>query len=105
MPESILAEQEPLAALHRIGEVLVNLRDDLAESRTSQAVTVEKLTTISAHLTTLNGRTAKSEDRISVLETALAEVRGAWKFVALISSIPASIIGAVAMWWANHGGN
>jgi hypothetical protein len=104
MPEQILATREPLEALHRIGEVLVHLRDDVAESRTSQAVTMEKLTTIAAHLVTLNGRTAKSEDRISVLETALAEARGAWKLAALAGSIPASAIGAAAMWWANHTG-
>jgi len=99
-----LAAKEPLEALHRIGEVLAEMRHDVAESRTSQAVTVEKLIQITEHLRQLNGRVGKSEDRLSSLENDRAEQRGAWKFIALISSVPASIIGAAAMWWANHGG-
>ncbi|NBW07798.1 MAG: hypothetical protein EBR82_07205 [Caulobacteraceae bacterium] len=104
MPESILASQEPLEALHRMGQVLVTLRDDVAHCRTSEAVIEQKLISIESHLGTLNGRTAKNEDRIAVLETALAEVRGAWRFVALVSTIPAGIIGAVASWIVQHGG-
>lgn len=93
-----------LEQLERIASTLDSVRGDVSGLTTSQAVQTEQLRNIVEHLARLNGRVGKSEDRLSSLENDRAEQRGAWKFVALISSIPASIIGAGAMWWANHGG-
>lgn len=93
-----------LEQLERIASTLDSVRGDVSGLTTSQAVQTQDIKHMVEHLARLNGRVGKSEDRISVLETALAEMRGAWKFVALASSIPASIIGAVAMWWTQHGG-
>lgn len=78
--------------------------DTLHRIEIHSAVIAEKVTKMEDHLRTLNGRVARSEERISALETLAAEMRGAWKFVALASSIPASIIGAVAVWIAQHSG-
>lgn len=99
-----MASQEPLQALHRMGEALVALRDDVAQSRTSQAVVAEKLTRIEEYLRTLNGRVAKAEDRLSGLDNIVAEARGAWKFIALVSAIPAGLISAAAVWISQHTG-
>ena len=93
-----------LEQLERIANTLDDVKGDVSGLTTSQAVQTEQLKNIVEHLARLNGRVGKSEDRLSSLENDRAEQRGAWKFVALISSIPASIIGAGAMWWANHGG-
>lgn len=93
-----------LEQLERIAGILDDVRGDVSGLTTSQAVQTEQLRAIVEHLARLNGRVGKSEDRLSSLENDRAEQRGAWKFVALISSIPASIIGAGAMWWAQHGG-
>ena len=98
MPENELEQ------LDRIANTLEDVRGNVSGLTTSQAVQTEQLRAIAEHLARLNGRVGKSEDRLSSLENDRAEARGAWKFVALISSIPASIIGAGAMWWANHGG-
>ena len=93
-----------LEQLERIANTLDDMREDVSGLTTSQAVQTSDIKHIVEHLARLNGRVGKSEDRLSSLENDRAEARGAWKFVALISSIPASIIGAGAMWWANHGG-
>lgn len=93
-----------LEQLERIASTLEGVRGDVSGLTTSQAVQTEQLKNIVEHLARLNGRVGKSEDRLSSLENDRAEQRGAWKFIMLISSIPASIIGAGAMWWANHGG-
>lgn len=93
-----------LEQLERIADTLSDMRGDVSALTTSQAVQTSDIKHILEHLARLNGRVGKSEDRLSSLENDRAEQRGAWKFVALISSIPASIIGAGAMWWAQHGG-
>lgn len=93
-----------LEQLERIASTLEGVRGDVSGLTTSQAVQTEQLRNIVEHLARLNGRVGKSEDRLSSLENDRAEQRGAWKFIMLISSIPASIIGAGAMWWAQHGG-
>ena len=98
MPEKTLEQ------LGRIAKALEDVRGEVSSLTTSQAVQTEQLRNIADNLARLNGRVGKSEDRLSSLENDRAEQRGAWKFVALISSIPASVIGAGAMWWANHGG-
>ena len=98
MPENELEQ------LDRIANTLEDVRGNVSGLTTSQAVQTEQLRAIAEHLSRLNGRVGKSEDRLSSLENDRAEQRGAWKFIALISSIPASIIGAGAMWWASHGG-
>ena len=96
--------EQPLEQLNRIANTLEDVRGDVSGLTTSQAVQTEQLRAIAEHLARLNGRVGKSEDRLGSLENDRAEQRGVWKFIALISSIPASIIGAGAMWWANHGG-
>ena len=96
--------EQTLEQLNRIANTLEDVRGDVSGLTTSQAVQTEQLRAIAEHLARLNGRVGKSEDRLSSLENDRAEARGAWKFVALISAIPASIISAGAMWWANHGG-
>ncbi|CAB4166778.1 hypothetical protein UFOVP836_57 [uncultured Caudovirales phage] len=93
-----------LEQLERIANTLDDMREDVSGLTTSQAVQTSDIKHIVEHLARLNGRVGKSEDRLSSLENDRAEARGAWKFIALISSIPASIIGAGAMWWANHEG-
>jgi hypothetical protein len=96
--------ENELEQLERIAGTLDDVRGDVSGLTTSQAVQTEQLRQIVEHLARLNGRVGKSEDRLGSLENDRAEQRGAWKFLALISSIPASVIGAGAMWWAQHGG-
>lgn len=93
-----------LEQLERIASTLDDVRGDVSGLTTSQAVQTEQLRHIAEHLARLNGRVGKSEDRLGSLENDRAEQRGAWKFIAIISAIPASIISAGAMWWAQHGG-
>lgn len=90
MPEYALAQQESLDALHRI--------------EMAQAVAAEQLTAIKNHLATLNGRVGKTEERLSALDNLIAEARGAWKFIALLSAIPSGIVGAIAVWLSQHAG-
>ncbi len=78
----------PLEAIHRI---------DVA-----CAVHTEQNKQIVDHLRIMNGRIGKSEERIAALETIVAEGRGAWKMILLATSIPAGILGTVALWIANH---
>ena len=96
--------EHELEQLERIADTLSDMRGDVSALTTSQAVQTSDIKHILENLARLNGRVGKSEDRLSSLENDRAEQRGAWKFIALISSIPASIIGAGAMWWASHGG-
>ena len=96
--------EHELEQLERIADTLSDMRGDVSALTTSQAVQTSDIKHILEHLARLNGRVGKSEDRLSSLENDRAEARGAWKFVALISAIPASVISAGAMWWANHGG-
>ena len=93
-----------LEQLERIAVTLDDVRGDVSGLTTSQAVQTEQLRAIVEHLARLNGRVGKSEDRLSSLENDRAEARGAWKFVALIASIPAAIVGSIFAWIANHGG-
>ena len=98
MPENELEQ------LERIADTLEDVRSDVSGLTTSQAVQTEQLKSIAEHLARLNGRVGKSEDRLSSLENDRAEQRGAWKFIALISSIPAALVGSIFAWIANHGG-
>ena len=86
-----LASQEPLEALHRI--------------EMAGAVVAEKLTRIEEHLRCLNGRVSRTEERLSTLDNLVAEARGAWKFIALLSAIPSGVIGAAAVWFTQHTGH
>jgi hypothetical protein len=86
------------------GDLALDTHETLHRIEITSAVSAEKLTKVEEHLARLNGRVAKSEERISTIENMAAEARGAWKFVVLVSAIPASIIGAVAVWIAQHGG-
>jgi hypothetical protein len=90
--------------LERIAGTLDNMREDVSALTTSQAVQTSDIKHILDHLARVNGRLGKSEDRLSSLENDRAEARGAWKFVALIASIPAAIVGSIFAWIANHGG-
>jgi hypothetical protein len=93
-----------LEQLERIAGTLDNMREDVSALTTSQAVQTSDIKHILDHLARVNGRLGKSEDRLSSLENDRAEARGAWKFVALIASIPAAIVGSIFAWVANHGG-
>jgi len=93
-----------LEQLERIAETLDDVRGDVSGLTTSQAVQTEQLRAIVEHLARLNGRVGKSEDRLGSLENDRAEARGAWKFIALISSIPAAVVASIFTWLANHGG-
>lgn len=77
---------------------------EAGEMRTEQALSRQELGQIRQHLVTLNGRTARSEERITTMETLAAEARGAWKLAVLAASIPATIIAAIAAWLTQHGG-
>ena len=90
--------------LERIANTLDDMREDVSGLTTSQAVQTQDIKHIVEHLARLNGRVGKSEDRLSSLENDRAEQRGAWKFIALISSIPAALIGSAFAWIAQHGG-
>ena len=93
-----------LEQLERIANTLDDVRGDVSGLTTSQAVQTEQLKNIVEHLARLNGRVGKSEDRLSSLENDRAEARGAWKFIALIASIPAALVASIFTWLANHGG-
>jgi len=93
-----------LEQLERIADKLDGVKEDVSGLTASQAVQTEVLRQITEHLARLNERVGKSEDRLSSLETDRAEQRGAWKFVALIASIPAALVGSIFAWIANHGG-
>lgn len=75
--------------------VLGQIRDENGETRAT-------LEFILKHLETLNGRTAKTEERCSVIENnvreTMSEARGAWKAI----TAGAAIIGAAASWAAKH---
>lgn len=83
MPDSEFTE-----AIHRIDKAC--------------AIQTEQLRQIVDHLRILNGRVGKTEERAAALETIAAEGRGAWKMILLATSVPAGIIGTVALWIANH---
>lgn len=93
-----------LEQLERIANTLDDMREDVSGLTTSQAVQTSDIKHIVEHLARLNGRVGKSEDRLSSLENDRAEARGAWKFIALIASIPAAVIGSAFAWIAQHGG-
>jgi hypothetical protein len=93
-----------LEQLERIAGTLDNMREDVSGLTTSQAVQTSDIKHILDHLARVNGRLGKSEDRLSSLENDRAEARGAWKFIALIASIPAALVASIVTWLANHGG-
>ena len=86
----------------RINAKLDTVLAEAGEMRTEQAVASQALGHIRQHLDKLNGRTGKSEDRLSILETMEAERRGAWKLMLIIASLPASVIAGIAVWIAQH---
>jgi phage-related minor tail protein len=70
----------------------------LAEVDKNGAVHAEQMTQVAKHLQIMNGRIAKSEDRLSILETIRAEMRGGYKVIATI----AAAIGAIVSWVIQH---
>jgi len=96
--------EQTLEQLERIADTLSDMRGDVSALTTSQAVQTSDIKHILEHLARVNGRLGKSEDRLSSLENDRAEQRGAWKFIALIASIPAALVASIFTWLANHGG-
>ena len=70
----------------------------LSEVDKHTAVHAEKMQQVAEHLRIMNGRIAKSEDRLSILETIRAEMRGGYKVIATI----AAAIGAIVSWAIQH---
>jgi phage-related minor tail protein len=70
----------------------------LAEVDKNGAVHAEQMTQVAKHLGVMNGRIAKSENRLSTLEAIRAEMRGGYKVIAAI----AAAIGAIASWAIQH---
>jgi succinyl-CoA synthetase alpha subunit len=60
----------------------------------STALQAQEAKRVGEQLATLNGRVGESEKRLSALEMAAIEVRGAWKVIIGL----ASAIGAIASW-------
>lgn len=78
--------------------ILSNLRDETAESRTETALIRQDVSQVKDHLAALNGRTGRLEERITKLEYAAIEARGAWKVIVAI----ASACGAAVTWAIEH---
>jgi chromosome segregation ATPase len=77
---------------------LAELSRKLSEVDKHTAVHAEKMSQVESHLKTMNGRIAKSEDRLSILEKIRAEMAGGWKVISAMSAA----IGAVASWLIQH---
>lgn len=76
--------------MEKIEQLLSDLRVEAAESRVH-------LAHISEHLAKLNGRTQKSEEKISLLDTEIQSAKKAWTAVVAI----ASGVGATLSWLYN----
>lgn len=83
-----------LDQFERLQSLLMDLREEAGEMRTELALLRQEATHTKEHLQRLNGRVGKSEDRLSVIETATIEARGAWKAAVAI----ASLVGGAASW-------
>ena len=83
-----------LDQFERLSEKLDGILAEQGESRTEAALIRQEVQQIREHLGRLNGRTQKSEDRLSALEMSLIEARGAWKAAIAV----ASAIGGLASW-------
>jgi predicted nuclease with TOPRIM domain len=83
-----------LDQFERLQTLLMDLREEAGEMRTELALLRQEATHTKEHLARLNGRVGKSEDRLSAIETAAIEARGAWKAAAAV----ASIVGGAASW-------
>lgn len=70
----------------------------LSEVDKHTAVHAEKMQQVAHHLQIMNGRIAKSEDRLSILETIRAEMAGGWKVIATMSAA----VGAAVSWLIQH---
>lgn len=83
-----------LDQFERLSEKLDGILAEQGESRTEAALMRQEVQQIREHLARLNGRTQKSEDRLTAVEMSLIEARGAWKAAIAV----ASAIGGVASW-------
>jgi chromosome segregation ATPase len=83
-----------LPQFERLEAILTSLRDEQSETRTEAALQRQELGQIREHLAKLNGRTARSEDRLTAIEYAQIEARGAWKGAVAV----ASAVGGVISW-------
>jgi phage-related minor tail protein len=79
-------------------ELVHSINAKLSEVDKHTAVHAEKMKQVAQHLEIMNGRIAKSEDRLSVLETIRAEMKGGYRVIAAI----AAVVGAVASWLFDH---
>ena len=76
--------------MDKIEQLLADLRVEVAESRVN-------LEHILEHLTKINGRIGKSEEKIVALETEVGKAKTIWTTISAISSF---LTGAVT--WAYH---
>jgi septal ring factor EnvC (AmiA/AmiB activator) len=79
-------------------ELMQKLDQRLTELDRHSAVHAEKMSQVANHLQMMNGRIAKSEQRLGSLETIRAEVKGGYKAVVAV----ASAVGAIASWVVSH---
>jgi hypothetical protein len=79
-------------------EQILEISRKLSEVDKHTAVHAEKMAQVEAHLKVMNGRIAKSEERLSLLEKIRAELAGGYKAIAGISAL----IGGVASWLVQH---
>ena len=86
-----------LEQFERLEALLSGIRDEQAEYRTEAALQRQELGQIKEHLAKLNGRTARSEDRLTAIEYAQIEARGAWKGAVAV----ASAVGGAISWAAS----
>lgn len=87
-----------MAQEHQLFDLITDISKKLSEVDKNSAVHAEKMQQVESHLKTMNGRIAKSEDRLSILETIRAEMRGGWKVVTAL----AAAVGAMASWAFDH---
>ena len=83
-----------LDQFERLSEKLDGILAEQGESRTESALIRQEMTQIREHLARLNGRVGKSEERLTAIEMAAIEARGAWKAAVAV----ASLIGGLASW-------
>lgn len=84
--------------LRAIYAVMHDMRAEIGEQQVSQAIATEKLSNIEKHLEKLNGRTAKSEDKLTELSELRAEIHGGWRVAVFVSGL----LGSAASWVASH---
>lgn len=82
----------------RLDATLLGLRDECGEMRIEIALQRLQITQINDHLAKINGRIGRGEDRLTAIEYAAIEARGAWKAIAAA----ASAIGGIVAWIVSH---